>query len=224
MTRRSPAAAVGFCVSLAVGGAMLALLAQQMFRLPLWAFAWLAPAMCFGALWLLARAGRMKGQTASRGAKGLAIVCLLALPFALAFSALEAVTTPTDDPAHYARARKLCGTAVAAFPAEIPAGAQDVTFWYNAPFLQGGERLMLSYAGGDVSAMESAAAAALWSGPLAEARGLYEPMAWLGGDMAEDAEVHILACRPGTDGTWNHGLLACAACNGARTWFLYENW
>lgn len=222
--RRSRAAAVCFACALAIGGGMVALLRQQMFGLPLWALGWLFPAAAFGALWLLARTGRMAAASASRGAVALAVVCLLALPFALLFSTLEAVTTPTDNPAHYAQARRLCGQETEAFPAEVPQGAQDVTFWYNAPFLQGGEQLMLAYRDGDESALEAAAADALWSGPLAEAKAQYAPLTWLGMDMPAEATVHILACRPGTDGTWNHGLFACAAHDGARTCFLYESW
>lgn len=222
--RGSRAAGVCFLGALAIGGGMAALLRQQMFGLPAWALGWLAPAAAFGALWLLARTGRMAAASASRGAVALAVVCLLALPFALLFSTLEAVTTPTDNPAHYAQARALCGQGTEAFPAEVPPGAQAVDFWYNAPFMQGGNRLQLAYSGGDASALEAAAASALWSGPLAEAPAQYAPLTWLDMAMPPDATVHILACRPGSDGTWNHGLFACAAHDGVRTCFLYENW
>lgn len=222
--RGSRASAVCFYIFLAIGLGIMALLRREVFGFQAWMLLWLAPAACFGLLWALSRKGRMAASTASQGAVDIVVLCLLVVPIALIFSGMMAATTPTDNPAHYAQARGLCGTAIDSFPADVPEGAENVDFWYNAPFLQGGGRLMLAYDGGDPSALSAAAEGAVWSGPMADALEACPPLSWESLSLSDAAVIHVLQCRPGSDGTWNHGLFALAARDGARTLFLYENW
>lgn len=65
---------------------------------------------------------------------------------------------------------------------------------------------------------------AVWSGPMADALEACPPLSWESLSLSDAAVIHVLQCRPGSDGTWNHGLFALAARDGARTLFLYENW
>lgn len=160
--------------------------------------------------------------------------------FALFFADMFAVTQPSSDPAAYGYALRELNyprnEMIAFFPEEIPNDAQDIDFWHNYPFLQGGERLSLAFTAGEEyidAEIERLSQDALWIGTHTQAGGLnngvsfqsFEAMNEEGYTLSDACTIYLLCSRPYKDSgdhIWNHGETAVAVINDEENRILYQ--
>lgn len=210
-----------------LGGILL--YAAMLFRLPeppvlsgLLAF---LPAALLSAAAVLSEHGKLRtAGTAllSLFSMGIAVV---GIPALLLFESLRTAFVPVENPARYARILRLCGypddPLTAAFPPEIPAGAEEVTFCYRTALLQGGEELTLSFTPppGMLEELETRCAAADTGAFLPD---------WLlagAGEWGEEPdELWCFAAGPCRPGDWNHGEYSAAWVKEGRITFRMEDW
>lgn len=189
--------------------------------------------------WLV-QTGKMRHFTSN-----LIFFCSLPVQlFALGYVLLLISTEPVVNPAAYEYTLHELNyprnELIAFFPEEIPEGAQDISFWHNYPFLQGGKRLSLSFTADEEyisSEIERFSAEAKWAGTHAEANGLNNEVSWesypeLGEStylLPDDYTIYILYSRPYMDSgdhIWNHGEVCSVAISDEKNRILYqmEDW
>lgn len=160
--------------------------------------------------------------------------------FALFFVSMFAAVEPTSNPAAYEyilhELNYPRNKLIAFFPEEIPEGAQEVSFWHNHPFLQGGERLSLAFTADEEyisSEIDRLSGEAKWVGAHSESKGLnngisfqsFESMDEEGYTLPDDCTIYLLYSRPYRDfgdHIWNHGETCVVVISDEKNRILYQ--
>ena len=153
-------------------------------------------------------------------------IAVVGIPALLLFESVRTAFVPVENPARYARILRLRGypddPLVAAFPPEIPAGAEEITFRYRTPLLQGGEKLTLSFTPppGMLEELKARCEASDTGALLPDWHLVAESSEW----GEEPDELWCFAAEPYHPGDWNHGEYSAAWVKDGRITFRMEDW
>ncbi len=181
------------------------------------------PALLLGILAFFAAKGKLTALAIWIWTTVLAVVLFLASALYVPVLTVWTATTTTTDIGYYHRAYAQIGEVdgvKAVFPRAIPADAEDISFTYSPPFLQGGEVFELSYTTTTEKLVE-------W------AERLTGESEWIGSNQAWHTEHNwFLSDADATryqllwDGGYNHGEICYVLIdeNAGRITFYYSRW
>ena len=153
-------------------------------------------------------------------------IAAVGIPALLLFESVRTAFIPVENPARYERILRLRGypddPLVAAFPPEIPAGAEEITFRYRTPLLQGGEELTLSFTPppGMLEELKARCEASDTGALLPDWHLVADTGEW----GEEPDELWCFAAEPYRPGDWNHGEYSAAWVKDGRITFRMEDW